>query len=239
MLSDLSGASVLEIGCGWGGFAELAARERDLQVRGISLSREQLRYAESRIEAAALSKQVGFEFRDYRDYGPSDAQYDGVVSIEMYEAVGERYWPAYFQAISDRLRPGAHAVVQGITIAERLFERYREGSDFIQQYVFPGGMLATPSRIEAEAARAGLMLVDRFAFGRDYAETLRRWHAAFVENLDPVRALGFDERFIRTWKFYLAYCEAAFDAGCCDVFQFTFMKGAAPGRRVEPCSKAN
>jgi cyclopropane-fatty-acyl-phospholipid synthase len=216
-LAPRSGERILEIGCGWGGFAELAARESGCSVTGLTLSEEQLAYADARMHRAGVADRVELAFRDYRD---ERGAYEYVVSIEMYEAVGERYWPAYFRAIRDRLKPGGRALVQAITIAERLFERYRTGTDFIQQYVFPGGMLASPARFRAAAARAGLRVEGELAFGADYAETLRRWRHAFKARLPEARALGYDERFLRIWDFYLAYCEAGFTTGCTDVHQF-------------------
>jgi cyclopropane-fatty-acyl-phospholipid synthase len=216
-LAPRPGARILEIGCGWGGFAELAARESRCRVTGLTLSEEQLAFAEERMHRVGVADRVELAFRDYRD---ERGTYDHVVSIEMYEAVGERYWPAYFRAIRDRLKPGGRAVVQAITIADRLFERYRSGTDFIQQYVFPGGMLASPARFRAEAVRAGLRVDGELAFGADYAETLRRWRQAFKARLPEVRALGYGERFLRVWDFYLAYCEAGFATGCTDVHQF-------------------
>jgi cyclopropane-fatty-acyl-phospholipid synthase len=211
-----NGDRILEIGCGWGGFAELAIRERGCHVTGLSLSREQLAWAQARIDRAGLAEHAAFEYRDYRDV---QGRFDHIVSIEMYEAVGEKYWPDYFAAIRRLLEPGGGAVVQAITIDDRLFERYRSGTDFIQQYIFPGGMLASPSRFEREARAQGLDVADAFAFGSDYAETLRRWRHAFHAALPAVRS-RFDERFVRMWTFYLAYCEGAFDSGCTDVYQY-------------------
>ncbi|MFN3544690.1 MAG: class I SAM-dependent methyltransferase [Thiobacillus sp.] len=217
-LLDLpNGSSLLEIGCGWGGFAEHAARTAQHAVRGITLSREQLDYARERIRRAGLDGQCAFEFQDYRD---EQNQYDGIASIEMFEAVGEAYWPAYFATLKRSLKPGGRAVVQTILIDDALFERYRTGTDFIQQYVFPGGMLPSARRFRVEAQRAGLSITAAEHFGLDYAETLRRWRVAFHAELDAVRALGFDERFVRIWHFYLAYCEAGFRAGSIDVAQF-------------------
>jgi cyclopropane-fatty-acyl-phospholipid synthase len=216
-LDPRPGAHILEIGCGWGGFAEFAARERDVRVTGISLSREQLRYAVERAERAGLAERVRFEYRDYRDCVDT---YDHIVSIEMYEAVGERYWPTYFGTIKRLLRAGGDALVQAITIDESLFQRYRAGTDFIQQYIFPGGMLATPARFAIESSAQGLAVEDAFAFGPDYALTLRRWRDAFVNNLTGVRAQGFDERFIRMWELYLAYCEAGFTSGSTNVHHY-------------------
>ncbi|MGE5793498.1 MAG: class I SAM-dependent methyltransferase [Bacteroidota bacterium] len=216
-LAPRPGARVLEIGCGWGSFAELAARDFGCRVTALTLSRAQAEYASDRVRAAGLGDRVTVALRDYRD---ERASYDHVVSIEMFEAVGERYWPAYFAAIARALPPGGTAVVQTITIADRLFERYRSGTDFIRQYVFPGGMLPSPARFRAAAAAAGLEIRDEQAFGADYAETLRRWRHAFLAELPAVRALGCDERFVRMWEFYLAYCQAAFATQCTDVIQF-------------------
>jgi cyclopropane-fatty-acyl-phospholipid synthase len=211
------GARVLEIGCGWGAVAEMAAREFGAQVTGITLSTEQL--AEAQARNAGFAGQVDLRLQDYRDV--DDAPFDAIVSIEMFEAVGRAWWPTYFQALRRLLAPGARACVQSITIRDDLFDRYVGGTDFIQQYVFPGGLL--PSRLEFRRAaeRAGLQVVEEFAFGASYAETLRRWRASFLAQEGAVRRLGFDTRFVRTWEFYLAYCEAAFDGGNTDVVQFT------------------
>ena len=210
------GEHILEIGCGWGGFAEAAAR-RGCKVRGITLSPAQLEFARRRIDGAGLSGQVELSLTDYRDI---DGQYDHVVSIEMYEAVGERFWSSYFRAIRDVLKPGGRALIQGITIHDEVFGRYRRGTDFIQQYVFPGGMLASERAFAKATAGAGLQLHASEAFGRDYAETLRRWLKAFTEAEPRVRALGFDDRFIRMGRFYLCYCAAGFDSGRTDVLHF-------------------
>jgi cyclopropane-fatty-acyl-phospholipid synthase len=206
------GARILEIGCGCGGFAERAAG-RGIEVRGVTISPAQLAYARQR---TAHLPGVQLELCDYRDIR---GQYDAVVSIEMFEAVGERYWTQFFTCVRDRLRSGARAVVQTITIDERHFARYRSGSDFIQQFIFPGGMLASPERFAAGARARGLSTIESLHFGPDYAETLRRWRAAFEARLDAVRGLGFDERFVRIWRLYLSYCEAAFDAGRISVMQ--------------------
>jgi cyclopropane-fatty-acyl-phospholipid synthase len=221
------GEHILEIGCGWGGFAEAAAR-RGCRVRGITLSPAQLEYARQRVADAGLSDRVELSYTDYRDI---DGQYDHVVSIEMYEAVGERFWPAYFRAIRDVLKPGGRAVIQGITIHDEVFGRYRRGTDFIQQYVFPGGMLASESAFARQSERAGLRLHASEAFGRDYAETLRRWLKAFTDAEPRVRALGFDDRFIRMWRFYLCYCAAGFDSGRTDVLHFELSRSAAGASR--------
>jgi cyclopropane-fatty-acyl-phospholipid synthase len=211
------GQSLLEIGCGWGGFAEHAARTALHQVRGITLSGEQLDYARARIRRAGLDDRCSFAFQDYREEAD---QYDGIVSIEMFEAVGESYWPAYFATLKRSLKAGGRAVVQTILIDDALFERYRSGSDFIQQYVFPGGMLPSTRRFAEEASRAGLAIARQERFGLDYAETLRRWRRTFHDQIETVRKQGFDERFLRIWHFYLAYCEAGFRAGSIDVAQF-------------------
>jgi len=216
-LQPARGDRILEIGCGWGGFAELAAREHGCRVTGLTLSREQQAYAQARLRNAGVGHLTEIALVDYRDVR---GEYDHVVSIEMYEAVGERYWPAWFGTLRRVLRPRGRAVVQAITIDDRLFDRYRQGTDFIQQYVFRGGMLASPARFREEAGRAGLAVIDAHAFGLDYAETLNRWRKSFHDRASQVRALGYDERFMRTWDFYLAYCEAGFLTQCTDVIQF-------------------
>ena len=209
------GQHILEVGCGWGGFAEHAARA-GCRVTAITISQAQLEYAQQRITAAGLQDRVEFKLLDYRDL---DGQFDHLVSIEMFEAVGERYWPDYFAMVRNRLAAGGRAVVQSITIADAKFERYRSGTDFIQQYVFPGGMLPSPRRFRELAAERGLAVTEMHAFGLDYAETLRRWHERFNSVAQQVQAQGFDERFMRTWRFYLAYCEAGFRAQATDVMQ--------------------
>ncbi len=215
-LAAPAGGHVLEIGCGWGSLAERAA-QRGLRVSGITLSRAQLAYARDRIARAGLNHRARFELRDYRDL---QARYDAVVSIEMLEAVGERWWPAYFARLAASLARGGRALLQSIVIDEALFARYRSGSDFIREYIFPGGMLPTVERVRLEAARAGLELVETHAFGVDYARTLALWRERFIAAQPQLRALGFDERFERLWIFYLAYCEAGFLAGSTDVVQF-------------------
>jgi cyclopropane-fatty-acyl-phospholipid synthase len=215
------GQSVLEIGCGWGGFAEIGAAEGGLKVTGLTLSEQQLLFARERLENAGVGGCVDLQLSDYRD---SAGQYDGIASIEMFEAVGERYWPSYFDCIARNLKPGGRACIQTIVIADALFERYRKGTDFIQQYIFPGGMLASPAAFRRHAQAAGLEVVDELAFGLDYAETLVQWRQRFRGAMAAVKAQGFDERFVRTWEFYLAYSEAAFRAGNTDVIQFTLRK---------------
>jgi cyclopropane-fatty-acyl-phospholipid synthase len=214
-------AHVLEIGCGWGGFAETAARAGH-RVTGISLSDAQTAYASRRMHEAAVADRVSLRLLDYRDVR---GEYDGIASIEMFEAVGERYWPAYFRAIRQSLVPGGRACIQAITIDEDRFERYRTQSDFIQQYIFPGGMLASRSRLVAEAGRQGLTLVDVHAFGQDYTRTLVHWLSAFDAAAPALRARGFDDTFIRCWRFYLAYCAAGFAASTTDVAHYTFVRG--------------
>ncbi len=219
-IAPAPGSRILEIGCGWGGFAELAAGE-GCHVTGLTLSREQLEFARERLAVAGHGKRAAIEFRDYRDEA---GQYDAVVSIEMFEAVGERWWPAYFATLAAALRPGGRAVIQAITIADELFARYRKGSDFIQQYIFPGGMLASPARIRALALEAGFGIEDEFSFGPDYARTLAAWRENFAANDEALRALGFDRRFVRLWEFYFAYCRAGFTSGSTDVMHFTLVK---------------
>jgi cyclopropane-fatty-acyl-phospholipid synthase len=215
-----AGDRVLEVGCGWGGFAEQAARQ-GIHVHGVTISPSQLEIARGRIDAAGLGKLAQLELRDYRDI---DGTYDAVVSIEMFEAVGERYWSEYFDTLAARLKPGGQALVQSITIDERHFERYRSTADFIQEYIFPGGMLPSAERFEQHAADAGLCCTEHFAFGRDYAETLRRWRTAYHATATQSSALGLDTHFMRIWDLYFAYCEAAFDEGRTDVVQFHLHK---------------
>ena len=211
------GAHILEIGCGWGGFAETAARA-GYRVTGLSLSEAQTAYARERIARAGLADRVTLRIEDYRDHRDV---YDGVASVEMFEAVGEQWWPTWFRAVRGALARGGRAVIQTITIADERFDRYRTQYDFIQQYIFPGGMLASPSRFAVEARDAGLDAVRVHTFGGDYAETLRRWLAVFDDEIAAVRAQGFDEAFIRCWRFYLAYCIAGFAARSTDVAQYT------------------
>ena len=215
-----AGDTVLEIGCGWGGFAEIAA-DAGLHVTGLTLSHEQLAYARRRLAAAGLEARTDLRLCDYRDCA---GQYDAIASIEMFEAVGESYWPSYFECVARNLKPGGRACVQTIVIADELFARYREGTDFIQQYIFPGGMLPSPSRFRALAAQHGLSVTAERRFGIDYADTLLAWRGAFHARLAEVRAQGFDEQFIRTWEFYLCYCEAAFREHNTDVMHFTLVK---------------
>ncbi|HJU49921.1 MAG TPA: cyclopropane-fatty-acyl-phospholipid synthase family protein [Pseudogulbenkiania sp.] len=228
MLRLRAGDSVLEIGCGWGGFAETALRA-GLNVTGLTLSTEQLAWARARCEAVATADaHTDLRLQDYRD---CHGRFDGIVSIEMFEAVGERYWPSYFDTIKRTLKPDGRACIQTIVIADALFERYRKGTDFIQQYIFPGGMLPSPAVFRQQAERAGLKIVDTLAFGQDYARTLKVWRKRFSAALPAIRALGLDDAFIRIWTFYLCYCEAAFRHRNTDVVQFT-LEHATPAPRA-------
>ncbi len=212
------GDSILEIGCGWGGFAEVAAR-RGVRVTGVTISREQLDYARARLRRAGLDDRADLQFRDYRDI---EGRYDHIVSIEMIEAVGEHYWPDYFATLKRHLVPGGSALVQAIVIADEFFERYRRHPDFIQTYVFPGGMLLSPSRMREQSRQAGLTVAGLHSFGLDYARTLETWLGRFDRVADQVARLGFDERFRRMWRYYLAYCAAGFSTRRTDVLQAHF-----------------
>ncbi len=212
------GEHVLEIGCGWGGFAEYAASERGLRVTGLTISQAQHDFAVERIARAGLADRVEIKLQDYRDERGS---YDGIASIEMFEAVGERYWPVYFDTLRERLKPGRNATLQIITVAEARWQMYRRSVDFIQKHIFPGGKLPAPSVLRAEVERAGLRVKGSIEFGESYSLTLRRWHEAFVGRWGEVKKLGFDERFKRMWEFYLTSCAGAFQGGNCDVTQIT------------------
>jgi cyclopropane-fatty-acyl-phospholipid synthase len=213
---------VLEIGCGWGGFAEFAAREVGAKVTGVTISREQYDFARKRIFDNGLSEKADIRLIDYRDV---DGRFDRIASIEMFEAVGERYWPAYFEKIRDALAPGGRAGLQIITIRDEFFDDYRRRADFIQKYVFPGGMLGSEKRLRQETDRAGLAWSNIARFGQHYAETLRLWGARFEANWSEVAPLGFDERFRKLWRFYLSYCEAGFRSGRTNVVQLSLAKG--------------
>ena len=215
-----AGQRVLEIGCGWGGLAEIATLEFGAKLSGITLSPAQLAYATERMHAQ--SRHADLRLQDYRD--TNDGPYDAICSIEMIEAVGRESWPTYFQTIARLLKPGGRACIQSIVIDDALYERYALGTDFIQQYIFPGGFLPSTSAFLAQARAAGLQVVDQLAFGQDYAETLRRWRESFLAVRDEMPSLGFDTAFERTWLFYLAYCEAAFAQHNTDVVQFTLQK---------------
>jgi len=254
MAGVMPGHRVLEIGCGWGALADMATTEWGASVTGVTLSTEQLAFAQARMERLGIAlnadtpaagppqggrapsggsdprqrRSVGatpradLRLQDYRDI--QDGPFDAICSIEMLEAVGREYWPTYFGALARLLKPGARACVQSIVIDDALFARYINSTDFIQQYIFPGGCLPCPSALRAEALRAGLEVVDQFAFGADYARTLQHWREAFLHQQERVLQLGFDQRFLRIWEFYLAYCEAAFAEGSIDVMQFTLRK---------------
>lgn len=217
------GQHLLEIGSGWGGFALYAAQETGCRVTSITLSEEQLKEARARAKAAGLEEQVKFELVDYRDLR---GQFDRIVSIEMFEAVGERYWGAFFKAVHDRLTPGGRAALQVITIRDEAFEHYRHTVDFIQRYIFPGGMLPSPAAWEGYVRRAGLKTEVRNFYGRHYAQTLKTWdqrvHAAEFE----IGQFGFDQRFLHMWHYYLAYCHAGFTTGHVDLMQTVLTKAA-------------
>ncbi len=208
--------SVLEIGSGWGGFAEFAAKEVGAKVTGLTISPSQLEFARERIFREGLSDRVEFRMQDYRD---ADGAYDKVASIEMFEAVGREYWSTYFRKVRNMLKPGGVAGFQIITIADRFFEAYSNSTDFIQRYVFPGGMLPSPEKLRGQIEKAGLTLQESSAFGVDYARTLSEWHRRFLAAWDDIAPMGFDERFKRLWRFYLSYCEAGFKAATTDVVQ--------------------
>ncbi len=241
------GDRVLEIGCGWGALAEMATTEFGACITGVTLSKEQLSYAQLRMAnngvptadgpggagAAACGAPVAdLRLQDYRDIGAPDPAsghgaeppFDAICSIEMVEAVGSAYWPAYFEGIHRLLKNGGRACVQSIVIDDALFDRYIDSTDFIQQYIFPGGCLPSPREFRKAARAAGLEVIDSFAFGADYAETLRRWRERFLAGRARILQLGFDERFMRIWEFYLAYCEAAFAQRNIDVVQYTLQK---------------
>ncbi|MBY8977546.1 class I SAM-dependent methyltransferase [Rhodobacteraceae bacterium NNCM2] len=216
------GAHILEIGCGWGGFAEHAIRTRGWRITGLTLSREQQAYARELLAKAGLSDQAEILLRDYRD---ETGVYDGIASIEMLEAVGERYWPVYFRSLRQRLKPGRVAALQVITISDQLFDSYRKGTDFVQKYIFPGGMLPSPAALRHEAARAGLEVGTSTEFGQSYSRTLREWSDTFNARWGEIAPMGFDERFYRMWNFYLACCAACFLARTTDVTQISLRYG--------------
>ncbi len=223
-LADLrSEHRVLEIGCGWGGFMEHAAARIGCEVQGITLSRQQLITANERMVRRGLDQRARATLTDYRE---TSGEYDAVVSIEMLEAVGEAHWPDYFRTLRQRLKPGAAAVIQVITIDDQRFDSYRGRTDFIQRHVFPGGMLPCPSVLREQAARAGLMLDHEETFGLSYARTLAEWRERFGAAWPAVARQGFDERFRRLWHYYLCYCEAGFRSGSIDVGIYRFRRPA-------------
>jgi cyclopropane-fatty-acyl-phospholipid synthase len=216
-----SGHSVLEIGCGWGGFAEYAAGEVGAKVTAITISEEQYAFAKQRIFDAGLAEHAEIRMVDYRDV---EGRFDRVASIEMFEAVGERYWPSYFGKIHETLAPGGRAGLQIITIRDEYFEEYRSRADFIQKYIFPGGMLPSEDRLKKVTDKAGFTWESIDRFGRDYADTLAEWQRSFDANWKNIRPLGFDERFRKLWKFYLSYCEAGFRTERTNVAQLSLAK---------------
>jgi cyclopropane-fatty-acyl-phospholipid synthase len=225
LLSEMGAAPgdhILEIGCGWGGFAEHAGR-KGMRVTGLTISKAQHDYAQARMQRAGLADRVEIKLQDYRD---ETGRYDGVASIEMFEAVGMRYWPVYFGALRERLKPGRNATLQIITVQDRRWEVYRRGVDFIQKHIFPGGMLPSPTALRAEVARAGLRVAKSIEFGDSYSQTLRRWHDTFNARWDRIELLGFDDRFRRMWNVYLTSCAATFASGNCDVTQITITRPA-------------
>jgi cyclopropane-fatty-acyl-phospholipid synthase len=213
--------TVLEIGCGWGGFASFIAREYGCKVTAITVSKEQLAYTQARIQREGLGTQVEARFLDYRDL---DGRFDRIASIEMFEAVGEKYWAAFFSKVRDCLEPGGLAALQVITIADHWYDSYRKGVDFIQRYIFPGGMLPSVSALRGEIGRAGLELARQDFFGTDYARTLAEWRQRFLAAWPEIAPMGFDARFRRMWEFYLAYCEAGFRAQTIDVTQVALIR---------------
>jgi cyclopropane-fatty-acyl-phospholipid synthase len=223
LLELTPGMSVLELGCGWGGMAEHLTRRHGAVMTGVTLSTEQLAWAQRRLRDTAADMRL----QDYRDV---TGTFDRIVSIEMVEAVGEANWPRYFATLRDRLKPGGTAVVQSITIADARFDRYRQGADFIQKHIFPGGMLPSPSVLRDQAARAGLRVAHMEPFGLSYALTVAEWRRRFLDAWPEIAALGYDARFRSLWDYYLAYCEAGFRAGTIDVSLWTFQKPPAAGQ---------
>ncbi|KAA0073340.1 cyclopropane-fatty-acyl-phospholipid synthase family protein [Tardiphaga sp. P9-11] len=215
------GQRVLEIGCGWGGFAEYAAKHYGAHVTGLTISTEQRDFARRRMQDAGLGDRVEIKFQDYRD---ERGQYDRIASIEMIEAVGEQFWPQYFSQLRDRLLPGGLVGIQAITIQDKFFQAYRREVDFIQRYVFPGGMLPTPEILKSLGDKYGVPIIKERIFGLDYAKTLATWRDSFRAAWPSLTPLGFDDRFRRLWEYYLAYCEAGFLSGNIDVRQVVFAK---------------
>jgi len=216
LLQPASRDHLLEIGCGWGGFAMHAARTAGCRVTGVTLSEEQHAWATAAVEEAGLEDRVDLRLQDYRSIPET---FSGIASIEMFEAVGERWWPVFFGRLKELLAPGGAVALQTITIEDSRFDDYRRHPDFIQRHVFPGGMLPSPERFESVAAESGLRVAEPLFFGDSYAETLIEWRQRFEAALPQIRALGFDERFVRLWRYYLSYCRAGFSAGTCNVMQ--------------------
>lgn len=221
LLDTRPGSTVLDIGCGWGAFPVQAVREADLRVNGITLSCQQWQYASDRIKSEGIGRQCGIHCMDYRE---CSGQFDHVASIEMIEAVGERYWPVYFATLNQRLKPGGTAVLQAITIDEAFFPRYRQQTDFIQRYIFPGGMLPTVSLIRRHATQNGLHVCTHEAFPESYARTIRIWRSRFRQNWGEIQRCGFDDRFRRLWDYYLNYCLSGFEKGLLSVGLYRLVK---------------
>lgn len=231
-LLDLAGGEkVLEIGCGWGSLAERILKRHDCTMMGVTLSTEQLDFTQRRLRNLAMDERSDIRLQDYRDVRGT---FDRIVSIEMLEAVGEVYWPTYFQNLRDRLRPGGVGVLQVITIDQDRFEDYRRRPDFIQRHIFPGGMLPTTEIIELETAKSGLKLVAKEFFGDGYARTLEEWRRRFLESWPAIETLGFDERFKRIWEYYLAYCQAGFETGAINVGLYKVARLASNPSAVLP-----
>ena len=227
MVDVKPGQRLLEIGCGWGALAEMATTEFGARLVGVTLSTEQLAWARARMSRCGVAERADLRLQDYRDIGRdglADQSFDAICSIEMIEAVGREYWPTYFATVARLLKTGGRACIQSIVIDDEFFERYLQSTDFIQQYIFPGGCLPSPGAFRAQAEQAGLKVIDEFCFGQDYARTLQEWRQAFMAREHEVLALGFDRRFMRIWEFYLAYCEAAFAERNTDVVQYTLLK---------------
>jgi cyclopropane-fatty-acyl-phospholipid synthase len=223
LLTLNGGERVLEIGCGWGRLAERISTERNAHVTGLTLSPSQLAVAKERIAKAGASDKADLRLQDYRDVSE---QFDRVVSIEMIEAVGEKYWPAYFGKIAQVLKPGGRAVLQVITIADQRFELYRRNADFIQRYIFPGGMLPSHSVMLQQIKQAGMKFVSLENFGQSYAQTLNEWNRRFQRTWSEIEAMGYSKKFKRTWEYYLAYCEGGFRSGAIDVGLYVMEKPA-------------
>ncbi len=215
------GDNVLEIGCGWGGFAEYAVKSRKIKLTGLTISKAQYEFAKKRLFDAGLADQANIVLKDYRN---ESGKYDGIASIEMFEAVGEKYWPTYFQSLRGCLKQGRNATMQIITVADELFPVYRKNVDFVQKYIFPGGMLPSKEALEREISKVGLIEVGNIDFGASYSRTLRIWHQKFNLVWNEISLMNFDDRFRRMWNFYLASCAAVFHSKTGDVIQITVKK---------------
>ena len=215
------GDHLLEIGCGWGGFAEYAAGQRGASLKCLTISKEQHDYAKERMFKAGLAEKVDIVLQDYRD---EIGRYDGIASIEMFEAVGEKYWPSYFKTVYDCLLPGKQATIQVITMADQLFDNYRKSIDFIQKHIFPGGMLPSPTVLRDEIKKSGLVYCNSVELGKSYSLTLRRWYGSFNAQWDDIADANFDDRFHNMWNYYLTSCAAGFEYGTTDVAQVTMRR---------------